>query len=103
MESNGQAIANISFVPDHEHVIQFDENTYPIDKFSFGIHVVDDSADLKYTLCELAPAKGDKLEIPLGEAIVGGKRIRFVLPDGLKSKTIALNIASAPKSTDESV
>ena len=100
-ESGGQSFATITVNPTHDHIVRFRGSDYPLKEMMFSIHCVDDTAPMKYKTCQLIAPSGDTTDLPFAEATVGGKRLKFVMPEGMKSKKIVLHVDSAkPKAAD---
>ena len=93
-EPQGQAFANITFSMDH-HVLAIDDTTFPLSQIGFSVHVVDGKSSMGYHVCEITAASGLKTTVPMAQAIVAGKKLQFVFPDGLQSSQIVLRIDDA--------
>jgi hypothetical protein len=91
----GQAKADVTFTPDHTHVIRFRGRDYPLTSLKFRIHMISAVGQMTYSMCHLTSTDGKTTELPLGEVQVGGKRIRLLMPEGMKSPQIILRIDSA--------
>lgn len=94
-ESGGESIATITFPLNHDHIIRVQKKDYPLKQITAVIHYVDDTASLEYSTCQLASPTGEITEVPFALATVGGKKLQFAMPDGMKSEQIILRIDSA--------
>ncbi len=94
-ESGGQSFATITLKPNHDHFVRFRGSDYPLEEMTFSIHYVDDTAPMEYKTCQLISPTGDTTNIPFGEATVGGKKLQFLMPEGMKSEKIVVHVDSA--------
>jgi len=92
--STGEAIADVTYTPDHPHLIRFRDHDYPLASLKFRIHMISAVGQMTYSMCQLTSTDGETTELPLGEVEVGGKRIRLLMPEGMKSPQIILRIDS---------
>ncbi|OAI51137.1 hypothetical protein AYO44_17300 [Planctomycetaceae bacterium SCGC AG-212-F19] len=90
----GQAKANIAFNPDHPHFIRLRGQDYQMTSLNFGIHMVNASGVMEYSMCQLRDSEGKATDVPLGEVELAGKRIRLLMPQGMKSPNIIVHIDS---------
>jgi hypothetical protein len=88
--STGEAKADLSTNLDHPMVIRHGEQSFPIEGISFRIHLISGRGNMEYKMCRLSSVDGDTTELQLGEVVIAGKRIRLMMPDGLKSKQIVV-------------
>ncbi len=77
------------------HFVRFNDTDRKVTAMSIRLHAVNSVGSMECTEIELSSTETGKRTIQRARATVGGKRLEFLFPDGLKSKRITLNIDNA--------
>jgi len=92
-EPNGQAVAIIT-LPMDEYVIRIGGRDHRVKTLTFRIHAVDAVGTAHCAAYELTSAEGSKNIVQHIKASLGGKNLEILLPKGIQSPRVALNITS---------
>jgi hypothetical protein len=93
-QANGEAKITIECAPDHPVQLRYRSEVYAIDSFKFQVHAISAVGQMTYSMCRLTSTEGKEVEMPFGETLIAGKRIRMLMPEGMKSPRIILRIDS---------
>ena len=88
------AIATVTWRLSH-HFVRFGDADRKVTSIIIQLHAVNSVGPMECTEIELSSSETGKRTIQRARATVGGKKLEFLFPDGLKSKQITLNIDDA--------
>jgi hypothetical protein len=88
---NGNVLANIS-VCGHGKTLIVDNKEYALGRIAASIHFCEAEAPLEFTLYEQTDSNGNVKTVQRAQACLAGKRIEMLMPDGLASQRIVLDI-----------
>jgi len=88
------AIATVTWPLSH-HFVRFDHVDSKVTSMIIQLHAVNSVGPMECTEMELSSSETGKRTLQRARATVGGKKLEFLFPDGLKSKQITLNIDDA--------
>jgi hypothetical protein len=88
-----------------ESLVRLQNRDHPFDKIVVGVHSISAKGNISSCEYELTSTEGDRRSFSFLDATAGGKRFRFLMPDGFKSKRIVVRIdpASAKPSRNVAV
>jgi hypothetical protein len=90
--TSGEAKADVSARLGHPMILSNGGQRFPVERIDFRIHLVSATGQMEYSLCRLNALEGETTELQLGEAIIAGKRIRLMMPNGTKSEKIVIRL-----------
>jgi hypothetical protein len=94
-EPSGQAEMTLHWPLNKKWRIRHGDQDYSTETLLIKVHAAIGTGQLECKQFELKSVEGESHRVSHMEATVAGKRLQFLIPDGMKSKRIALRIDSA--------
>jgi hypothetical protein len=95
-EANGQAQMTLHWPFNKKWRLKLENNQYEAEKLLISIHAGIGTGKLECKQFEWTSSDGTSRRVSQLEATVAGKRLQFLMPEGIASKRIALRIDNAP-------
>lgn len=92
---NGNVQMNVTWPIPAKLRVHLGDMVYAPASVEVGIHAVSATGALEHTQYEICKPDGTKSRVDSFDGAVGGKRLRFVLPDGTGSKKVILRVGDA--------